>query len=184
MLTDQNRREIECIKPNVQFPSSSNIFVDDKPEVLKCSNDEDLGFNGILCVKFICGTFSMTTSDNSATISITGNLIQETKTSMNLTSEARIIVPANIKQLLEPFNQLPDEASFTTKILPDVTTSGFTLTVIIISAVVALLILLIIICILVKWDFFKRTTIEEQEQEDSQKPLTEEKEDEMDWKSA
>ena len=183
-MTDQNLKEIECIRPNIQFPSSSKAVVDDKPKVLKCTNDEDLGYNGILCVKFICGTFSMTSSDNSATISITGNLLQETKTSMNLTSGARIIVPSNIEQLLEPYNQLPDEATFTTKILPDVTTSGLTITVIIISSVVALLILLIIICILVKWDFFKRRTIEEQEQEDSQKPLTEHKEDDMDWKSA
>ena len=125
----------------------------------------------------------MLNSDSSATISITGNLLEETKSSMNLTSEARIIVPESIEQLLEPYNQLPDEAFFTTKILPDVMTSGFTLTVIIISAVVALLILLTIIFILVKWDFFKRTSIEEQEQEDSRKPLTEDKE-EIDWKSA
>ena len=127
-------------------------------------------FTGTNCTLVHCGPFSKVTNDNSATISISGSLLVETN--FNITSEARIIVPDSLVQLIEEYNQLPDTATFTTQY--EIVTSGALpeFVIIIISVCISLLVLLIIIVILVKKNFFKHTTI--MEQEESRKPLTSE----------
>ena len=129
----------------------------------------------------------MLTNDNSATISITGSLVMETN--INITSEARIIVPDNLVNLMEEHNKLPDMATFTTQY--EIVTSGSVpeFVIIIISVCISLLVLLVIIIILVKKNFFKHTTI--MEQEDSRKPLTSEQtqdnvddNDDIQWQTA
>ena len=129
----------------------------------------------------------MLTNDNSATISITGSLVMETN--INITSEARIIVPDNLVDLIEEHNKLPDSATFTTQY--EMVTSGAMseFVIIIISVCISLLVLLIIIIILVKKNFFKHQTI--MEQEDSRKPLTSEQtqdnldnNDDIQWQTA
>ena len=129
-------------------------------------SDKNPGTN---CTFVNCGPFSMNTNDNSATISITGTLIQETN-NINITSKASIIVPDSLIQIIEEFNTLPDSATFTTQY--EVVTTGAIpeFVIIIISVCISLIVLLLIIIILVKKNFFKHTTI--MEQEESRKPLT------------
>ena len=129
----------------------------------------------------------MITNDNSATISISGSLIKETN--INITSEARIIVPDSLVDIIEEYNKLPDTATFTTQY--EMVTSGAMseFVIIIISVCISLVVLIIIIIILVKKNFFKHTTI--MEQEESRKPLTSEQtrdnfndDEEINWQTA
>ena len=129
----------------------------------------------------------MITNDNSATISISGSLIKETN--INITSEARIIVPDSLVDMIEEYNKLPDTATFTTQY--EMVTSGAMseFVIIIISVCISLVVLFIIIIILVKKNFFKHTTI--MEQEESRKPLTSEQtrdnfndDEEINWQTA
>ena len=129
----------------------------------------------------------MITNDNSATISISGSLIKETN--INITSEARIIVPDSLVDMIEEYNKLPDTATFTTQY--EMVTSGAMseFVIIIISVCISLVVLIIIIIILVKKNFFKHTTI--MEQEESRKPLTSEQtrdnfndDEEINWQTA
>ena len=142
-------------------------------------------FTGTNCTLVSCGPFSMITNDNSATISISGSLIKETN--INITSEARIIVPDSLVDLIEEHNKLPDIATFTTQYEMVTTGAVPEFVIIIISVCSSLLVLLIIIIILVKKNFFKHTTI--MEQEDSRKPLTSEQapdddDDDIKWQTA
>ena len=146
-----------------------------------------LVFTGTNCTLVSCGPFSMITNDNSATISISGRLIKETN--INITSEARIIVPDSLVDLIEGYNKLPDTATFTTQY--EMVTSGAVpeFVIIIISVCISLVVLIIIIIILVKKNFFKHATI--MEQEESRKPLTSEQtqdnfndDEEINWQTA
>ena len=110
----------------------------------------------------------MLTNDNSATISITGSLVMETN--INITSDARIIIPDSLINLMEEHNKLPNTATFTTQYEMVTIGAMSEFVIIIISVCISLLVLLVIILILVKKNFFKHQTI--MEQEDSRKPLT------------
>ena len=129
----------------------------------------------------------MMTNDNSATISISGSLIKETN--INITSEARIIVPDSLVDMIEEYNRIPDTAIFITQY--EMVTSGAMseFVIIIISVCISLVVLFVIIIILVKKNFFKHTTI--MEQEESRKPLTSEQtrdnfndDEEINWQTA
>ena len=143
-------------------------------------------FADVVCSVYNCGSFSLLSNNNVATLSITGDVIRVSET-FNITSEAVVSVPEDIQELIEEFNTLPDEARFISHYDLDISTSALSeLTIIILAVAGGLVLLLIIILALVKMGFFRRRSIEEQENEDLKKETdaSQPEEESLVWQSS
>ena len=149
--------------------STEDLSCSHKGELRKKPSVYNEYLSDIICTIYECGPFSSPSSNGIVSISISGDISFSQET-FNITTEAEIKLPEEIHELIEEFNFLPDQATFTSTYDRSISTSGLEAwAIIIISIVVGLILLLVLILALVKLGFFRRKSIDEQENEDTQK---------------